>query len=180
MKTQKGAALVEFALIALLFFMMLFAIIEFARAFFVYNTLVEATRRGARIAAVCPVSTDGIRQVRESTIFDTPEDGQNTPILGLTTADVEVSYYDDSMVELASESSPITYIDSNDYNDVRFVEVSISSNTVHPLFIPGIAASFTLPAVRTLLPSESLGRVTSENPITQRCCYGICSTDTEA
>ncbi len=56
MKTQRGAAMVEFALIALLFFIILFGIIEFGRAFFTYNTLVEATRRGARVAAVCPAS----------------------------------------------------------------------------------------------------------------------------
>ncbi len=48
---QKGAETVEFAMIALLFFAVLFAIIEFSRALFVWNALTEATReaRGWRL-----------------------------------------------------------------------------------------------------------------------------------
>lgn len=49
---QRGAAAVEFALISLLFFTVLFGILEFGRMIFVYNTLQEVTRRGAREAVV--------------------------------------------------------------------------------------------------------------------------------
>ena len=47
---QKGMYTVEFALVAALFFVLLFGVIEFARALFVWETLTEATRRGARLA----------------------------------------------------------------------------------------------------------------------------------
>ncbi|MDD5460770.1 MAG: TadE/TadG family type IV pilus assembly protein [Methylococcales bacterium] len=175
MKTQRGAAMVEFALIALLFFMLLFGIIEFGRAFFTYNTLVEATRRGARVAAVCPVSSDGVRQVRESTIFDTPEDGQNTPLLGLTTGDVKVTYLKSDM---ATEVAPTLIPTSSTYDEIAFVRVEIlslnSSNSIS-LVIPGVPISFPVPPIVTTLPSESLGRISSQNPVTQRCCYGVCS-----
>ena len=49
---QGGVAAVEFAIISLLFFTILFAILEFGRMLYVYNTMQEVTRRGARAAVV--------------------------------------------------------------------------------------------------------------------------------
>lgn len=49
---QQGAAAIEFAFICLLFFTILFAILEFGRMMYVYNTMQEVTRRGARAAVV--------------------------------------------------------------------------------------------------------------------------------
>ena len=49
---QRGAAAVEFAIVCLLFFTILFAILEFGRMMYVYNTMQEVTRRGAREAVV--------------------------------------------------------------------------------------------------------------------------------
>ena len=49
---QRGAAAVEFAIVCLLFFTILFAILEFGRMLYVYNTMQEVTRRGARAAVV--------------------------------------------------------------------------------------------------------------------------------
>lgn len=51
-RRQRGAAAVEFAIISLLFFTVLFAILEFGRMLYVYNTMQEVTRRGAREAVV--------------------------------------------------------------------------------------------------------------------------------
>lgn len=49
---QRGAAAVEFAIVCLLFFTLLFGILEFGRMLYVYNTMQEVTRRGARAAVV--------------------------------------------------------------------------------------------------------------------------------
>lgn len=49
---QRGVAAVEFALVSLLFFTVLFGILEFGRMLYVYNTLQEVTRRAAREAVV--------------------------------------------------------------------------------------------------------------------------------
>jgi len=182
MKTQKGAAMVEFALIALTFFMILFGIIEFARAFFTYNTLVEATRRGARVAAVCPASANGITQVQQITVFDpTTPDGvtPTTGLLGLSTTNIAVSYLDSTMTTIASDTDPITSIfgsEGDQYYNIAFVRVSILPTFTHTLIIPTFMNTFSVPPIETTLPSESLGRVSSENPITQRCCYGVCTT----
>jgi hypothetical protein len=48
---QRGVAAVEFALVSLLFFVIVFAIIEFVRIMYMYNALADATRVAARAAA---------------------------------------------------------------------------------------------------------------------------------
>ena len=177
MKRQHGAALVEFALIALLFFILLLGIIEFGRLWFTYNTLVEATRRGARIAAVCPVNQQGIDQVRQATMFNNSPDGDasgETGFLGLTEDNISVNYFD---ADMNIVNTPVTSITDDAYSHITFVRVSIT-NFEHTLFIPTFFSIFNAPPVTTTLPSESLGRTTNQNPITERCCYGVCSTVT--
>ena len=49
---RRGQALVEFALVAPLFFLLLFAIIEGGRFVFYYEALNSATREGARYAII--------------------------------------------------------------------------------------------------------------------------------
>jgi Flp pilus assembly protein TadG len=49
---DSGAALVEFAIIAPLLFMLVFGIIEFGRAYNAQNTLTHAAREGAREFAI--------------------------------------------------------------------------------------------------------------------------------
>ena len=50
--SRRGQALVEFALVAPMFFLLLFGIIEAGRFIFYYETLNNATREGARYAIV--------------------------------------------------------------------------------------------------------------------------------
>jgi Flp pilus assembly protein TadG len=50
---QGGATTIEFALVLLLFFMVMFAIIDFARMLYTWNAANETTREGARYAVVC-------------------------------------------------------------------------------------------------------------------------------
>ena len=55
-RRSRGTVLIEFTLVAALFFLLLFAIMEFSRLLFVWHALSESTRRAARLAAVCQVS----------------------------------------------------------------------------------------------------------------------------
>lgn len=55
----RGQALVEFALVAPLFFLLLFAIVEAGRFMLFYETLNSATREGARYAIVNGANTLG-------------------------------------------------------------------------------------------------------------------------
>ena len=51
-RRSRGQALVEFALVAPMFFLLLFGIVEAGRFIFYYETLNNATREGARYAIV--------------------------------------------------------------------------------------------------------------------------------
>ena len=56
---HRGQALVEFAMVAPLFFLLLFGIIESGRFIFYYEVLNNATREGARYAIVNGANTIG-------------------------------------------------------------------------------------------------------------------------
>ena len=49
---ERGAELVEFALISVLFFMLVFGIMEFGRGIWIYGTVAHVAREGARFAIV--------------------------------------------------------------------------------------------------------------------------------
>jgi Flp pilus assembly protein TadG len=49
---ERGQALVEFALVGIVFFLIVFGMIDVGRAVWNYNTLAEATREGSRYAMV--------------------------------------------------------------------------------------------------------------------------------
>lgn len=142
---QKGAETVEFAVIALLFFAVILTVIEFSRALFVWNALTEATRRGARMAVICPYQSPIPKQVA---IFDIIAGSLGTsPIIGgLTPAMVSVRYLNQAgAVE-------------TDQTLIRFAEVKITGYT-HQLIIPLWGRAVTVPAFTTTLPTESLGAV---------------------
>lgn len=69
-RRQAGTAAVEFALVAVVFFMFVFGIVEVARAMFVLNTLQEVTRRAAYAAASTDFRDAGaLDLVRQQAIF---------------------------------------------------------------------------------------------------------------
>ena len=62
-KGQAGITTVEFAIVALLVFTMVFGVIEIGRGYYIYTLLDDVARRGARLAAVCPVNDPAIPQM---------------------------------------------------------------------------------------------------------------------
>lgn len=140
---QHGLSTVEFALVAVVLFMMIFGVIEIGRAFFVASALDEATRRGARVAVVCPVNDPAIAQVAAF---------NNNLIPGLDASDIVVEYLDDSNAVIANPSVEEGFI------TIRFVRVRVVGFQ-HQMFIPVVTAlsQFTMPEYATVLPRESLG-----------------------
>lgn len=63
LKREDGAALVEFALVISLLFLIIFGIIEFGRIFNAQITVTHAAREGARIGVITPEASrnDAIR-----------------------------------------------------------------------------------------------------------------------
>ena len=62
---RRGAALVEFAVVAPVLFFIVFGIIELGRAFMVKELLTEAARRGARAAIVEGATTSQIQSAAQ-------------------------------------------------------------------------------------------------------------------
>lgn len=75
---RRGAAMLEFAIVAPLLVLLLIGIIEYGRFFFLYNALITAVREGARLGAVTPTATpeertaalDGITAAVRTRIVD--------------------------------------------------------------------------------------------------------------
>ncbi len=160
---QAGAAMVEFAIVGSVFFILLFGVIEFARLLFTFNTLTEMVRRGARVAAVCPPNHPAIRRVA---IFGDPDSGTTGDILpNVTTANIQVRYLDASDTPLTKLTYPIPATPSTDYltdwnklNEGGSVEVSVI-NYSHNLIIPMNLGPINVPTFSTKLPPEALGVV---------------------
>jgi len=154
-KNQQGLYLVEFAITAVVTFIILFAVIELARIIWIWNTADEATRRGARVAAVCPPYDPAIARV---TVFADPDgsEGNESPIIkGLSTANVVVEYFDDNGTDLLGGAT---------LENTSYVRVSLTGFTVKPL-IPFVGdKELTLPAFEATLPAESLGLVPEDPP----------------
>ncbi len=141
---MRGTTTVEFAIVGLLFFVVLFAVIEFGRAMFVMNTLAEGTRRGARLAVVCPV---GDPKPASAAVFDNAGNG-SALVAGLTTANIQVQYLDANAAVIANPAVNFTQI--------RYVRVSVVGFTL-PLVIPTIMPTLDMTGFSTTLPRESLG-----------------------
>jgi len=144
---QQGAYIVEFAIVGLVAFTILFGAIEVSRLLFTVNMLEEATRRGARMAVVCEV--DDVAILR-ATVFASTDD--TSPILeGLSTANVNLQY-------LNENGTPVTGYSDDDvvYTSIRYVRVAIE-NFNYDFLVPGLQQSFITNSYHTILPIESLG-----------------------
>lgn len=151
---QQGTTTLEFSIIAVTLFMVLFGVIEVGRAFFVWNTLEEATRRGARLAAVCPPNHAAIKEVA---MFNAPGGGDASPVIrGLSKNNINIEYLDEDGNNTGG-TFPITY-----------VRVSIV-NYQHTLLIPFLMQTINAPAFSTTLPAESLGYIPD---LDTRQCFG--------
>ena len=144
MHRQRGVTAVEFAILAALLMTLLLGVIEFGRALFVANALAESTRRGARMAAVCPVGDTRPAQVA---IFANAG-GASRVAPDLTTANVEVSYLNASGAVLANPGGS--------FASIRYVRVRIVGYTQR-MMIPFAMPEFLMPSFTATLPIESLG-----------------------
>jgi len=156
-KRQRGLTTVEAAIGAALMLTVLFGVIEVSRLVFAWNFLDEVTRRGARVAAVCPFDHSAVRRVA---IFSTPAGADTSPYLkGLTTSEINVAYLDAAGAPLA------------DLSETKFVRVSIDTDPVTGFKLPLLLfnkVTLNAPPFTTILPSESLGY----NPDTTTCrCF---------
>ncbi len=157
---QLGAAAVEFAIVCLLFFTILFAILEFGRMMYVYNTMQEVTRRGAREAVVRWI--DQGDTIRSLAFFG----GTAIPAgAEVTAAAMTIDYLNEEGDVIATVNRPlnpganlaacgnITLVNSCIFS----VRVSIVGVSYSPMVSLFSFLGVNLPPATVTMPAESLG-----------------------
>lgn len=152
---QDGAAIVEFALIAILLFTLLFGILEFGRLFYLYNTVQEVTRRAAREAVTRWV--DGADTARNIALF-----GGSLPAgAEITTDNIKIEYLTASGGTPnpfpASSTDNISACLSGPDGCIALVRVSIIGANYVPMVGLFTFLSVPIPASTVTMPAESLG-----------------------
>ncbi len=77
---EKGSTLVEFSIGATVFLMVTFGVLEFGRALWAHNALVDAARRGTRYAVLHQPTGEEDTKIRNLVVYGDP-DGGTTPML---------------------------------------------------------------------------------------------------
>lgn len=134
---QKGTTTVEFAICGLVVITVILGVIELSRAMFSLSVLSEGARRGARVAAVCPLNDPAIASV--TTFASLPN---------LSASNVAVEYLNAAGGVIAD---PTANFGAIEYVRVRIVNYQIQ------LYIPLVGAAFPSPDFAVTLPRESLG-----------------------
>lgn len=130
--SQRGAALVEFALIAMIFFMLLIGIFEFGRVMFTWNSAVEATRRGARLAVVCDLSAAQIKTQMRSIL----------PVI--QSGDIQINYVPSGCDANSCESVTVKILPGS------------QTAAAYQYYIPFLNSAWKIPEFSTTLTRESL------------------------
>ena len=136
---ERGGTLIEFTVVASVFFMVLVGIVAAGNLYYTHNALVEATRRGARYAVLNP--TGSTAAVQNVVIYGTPTpaNGATPLVYNLQPGNVTVNYQGLNVAQ-------------------GTVTVSITGYT-YPFVIPSSSTSVTMPPYRTTLTGESAGFV---------------------
>jgi Flp pilus assembly protein TadG len=142
---ESGGSLIEFTVVAVVFFLMLVGIVAAGNLYYTHNALVEATRRGARFAVMNP--TGSTADVQNMVVYGTttPSGGQTSLIYNLQTTNVTVCYSG-----AAGCPGPAMNVAQGT------VTVTITGYTF-PFVLPTTTTSITMPPYRTTLSGESAG-----------------------
>lgn len=177
---QQGVSAVEFSIVALVFFLLFFGIVEVARAMYIINTLQEVTRRAATFATNADFS-DGptMQRVRERAVFrDSP--GLLMFAQPITDANVVIDYMwiqrtggSMTMMPIPSGSLPASPQENfancleDPYCDscIRLVRVRVCQSASaddcervgYQTLVSMVPFSFGLPAATTIVAAETLG-----------------------
>jgi Flp pilus assembly protein TadG len=122
-KNRRGAAVVEFAVVAPIFFLLIFGMIEFGRVVMVQQLLTNASREGARLGVLNDATTSQV----QSRVVNYLAGAQIT----ISTTDVDVDYAADTSSPDGGESVTVTV--SVPFNQVSWLP--------SPMFLSGYMLS---------------------------------------
>lgn len=176
---QAGSASVEFGLIAVVFFMFIFAVIELARLMFLFNTLEDATRRAASAAAITNFKSESdLNKVRWRALFRSNAGGL-VLMPELTDQAIRIDYLalrkgEDgalslqpmtTLPETPAENRRNCLVDPYAANCIRLVRVRVCDPTDTAVCKPMMFTTLTsvirfqmpLPIATTIAQAQSLG-----------------------
>ncbi len=144
-KCQAGAAIVEFALVCVLFLTVLLAIMDFGRILYMWNAAAEATRLGARLFVVCDQATSSAKILAQMQQF-----------VPITASNLQIDWY------AYDSSGKINISTTCDKTSCAGVAVSIKNMSITPLSpLAWIGfSSLNVPGFSTYLPREYMANTT--------------------
>ena len=180
-RLQQGAVAVEFGLVIVAFFIVVFGIIEIARLMFLFNTLQEVTRRAAAAAANTDFTNiSRLNQVRQNAIFRSSAGGL-VLMQELTDQSIRIDYLSVSrdpdgtlkMVPIQASSLPTSpaenrrgcLINPNSASCIRIVRARVCQSGISPgcepmqfqSLVPLLNFSMPLTRATTLAKAQTLG-----------------------
>jgi Flp pilus assembly protein TadG len=138
MKRHSGAAIVEFALVLIIFLTFLLGILDFARMLWTWNAANEATRWGARVSVVCNKSAPAVLTNMKKFV---PQ---------LTAANVQIDWYDGA-------GNVSTTCDHTNCTGVNVRIVNLNYQWISPIGF-GNQTALPMPGFSTYLPREIMGQ----------------------
>lgn len=176
---QGGVSAVEFVVLATVFFTLVFAVLELARAIYLFNTLQEVTRRAASMAANRHFDSTTVETIRQQALF---ADAKGNLLLGdpVTPAHLKIDYLsltrDSTGVLTAQPASPMPscaatnmlncLTNPNGASCIRLVRVRVCdpkgtddcTAVPYRMLFPLVDLSLLkLPRSETVVPAQSLG-----------------------
>lgn len=185
-RRQGGAAAVEFALVAVLLFVLLLGIVELGRFLYLFNTVQEVTRRAAREAVVSCTNETTQNGIRSRAVLGTGATGAFLPAGGeISDIRVVIDYLDKNQASIdryiacpSPFNGNILKCEADAADCIRFVRVRVcdyrNKNRCDPvkyvpmigLFVPNpdnptrmqwIDLGIDIPGSTVIMPAESLG-----------------------
>lgn len=161
-QNERGATIAEFAVVALLFFILIFGIIEFGRLLYTHNALADATRRGARYAVLHQGITAADKtEVKNEVVYGRngtfDEDGNPTsaPLIGGLTRDMVDVTFEGEDLDGDPDTPPSNFGSNLGRATVKIVGFNFN------LSIPVVGRPVALGDYSTTLSAESAGAVPS-------------------
>lgn len=148
---QQGITLVEFSILASVFLLIMFAVIEIGIFAFQLQAMNDISRRTARVAVVCPVGTDvNIKSLAFTEQIPTGMFATNQ----FDDDNIEIDYLNNSGIKV---ETPFDNQGDIHYVRVRIVDFNYGFSGL--LNFLGDNGTLSVPQFETILPAESLGNL---------------------
>lgn len=177
---QRGAAIVEFAMVCVVVLPFLFATMEYGRLMFLWNALPEVTRRAARAAAAADFSdASALQALRQAALFRS-DDGPLPLAANVGSANIELEFlWQDAAGNLARvpllpacpAANRISCArDPYGSSCISFVRARLCGpgagcpRLAYEPLLPMVPVPAYLPPASTVVAAESLGYAPGQSP----------------